>query len=66
MNCPQHIHHRFSQKQIAPVIQEVQERVQMIGLEPSEMQHYAIIADTFSRRVRSDLNVVSPLPRLRQ
>lgn len=28
MNCPQHIHKRFSQKQVAPVIEELQQRIE--------------------------------------
>lgn len=27
VNCPQHIHKRFSQKQVAPVIEQLQERI---------------------------------------
>lgn len=27
VNCPQHIHKRFSQKQVAPVIEELQQRI---------------------------------------
>jgi len=27
VNCPQHIHKRFSQKQVAPVIEELQGRI---------------------------------------
>jgi hypothetical protein len=27
INCPQHIHKRFSQSQIAPVIEQLQERI---------------------------------------
>lgn len=27
MNCPQHIHRRFTQKQVAPVIERLQERI---------------------------------------
>ena len=28
VNCPQHIHKRFSQSQIAPVIEQLQQRIQ--------------------------------------
>lgn len=28
VNCPQHIHKRFSQKQVAPVIEQLQQRIQ--------------------------------------
>jgi hypothetical protein len=27
VNCPQHIHKRFSQKQVAPVIEQLQGRI---------------------------------------
>jgi predicted transposase YbfD/YdcC len=27
VNCPQHIHKRFSQRQVAPVIQQLQSRI---------------------------------------
>ena len=27
MNCPQHIHKRFSQKQVAPVIEQLEGRI---------------------------------------
>ena len=27
VNCPQHIHKRFSQKQVAPVIEQLQARI---------------------------------------
>lgn len=33
VNCPQHIHPRFSQRQIAPVIQKLQNRVQELEAE---------------------------------
>ena len=33
MNCPQHITPRFSQRQVAPVIQKLQERVQELEAE---------------------------------
>jgi predicted pyridoxine 5'-phosphate oxidase superfamily flavin-nucleotide-binding protein len=33
INCPQHIHKRFSQRQIAPVIEKLQERVRELEAE---------------------------------
>src|SRR5262249_10825452 len=33
MNCPQHIQRRFSQRQIAPVIEKLQQRVQELETE---------------------------------
>jgi predicted pyridoxine 5'-phosphate oxidase superfamily flavin-nucleotide-binding protein len=41
INCPQHIHKRFSQRQIAPVIKKLQERVQELELELAEMRRIA-------------------------
>lgn len=31
VNCPQHIHKRFAQRQIAPVIEQLQQRIQELG-----------------------------------
>lgn len=36
MNCQQHIHQRFSQRQIAPVIQQLQQRISELE---SELEH---------------------------
>lgn len=33
VNCPQHIHKRFSQRQVAPVIEELQERIAKLEAE---------------------------------
>jgi uncharacterized protein len=38
INCPQHIHQRFSQRQIAPVIEKLQERVRELEAELSSRQ----------------------------
>ena len=36
VNCPQHIHQRFSQRQIAPVIEQLQTRIAELE---SEVEH---------------------------
>ncbi len=33
VNCPQHIHKRFSQRQLAPVIEQLQQRIQELELQ---------------------------------
>jgi uncharacterized protein len=38
INCPQHIHQRFSQRQIAPVIEKLRERVRELEAELSSRQ----------------------------
>lgn len=38
VNCPQHIHKRFSQKQVAPVIEELQQRIQELELQLAVLQ----------------------------
>jgi predicted pyridoxine 5'-phosphate oxidase superfamily flavin-nucleotide-binding protein len=44
INCSQHIHQRFSQRQIAPVIEKLQQRVQELEAELSKLRH-AIASD---------------------
>ena len=43
INCPQHIHKRFSQRQIAPVIDKLQERVRELEAELATMRKNAAI-----------------------
>ena len=38
VNCPQHIHKRFSQRQIAPVIEKLQDRVRELEAELAKMR----------------------------
>lgn len=38
MNCPQHIHPRFSQRQIAPVIEKLQSRISELEAEVKRLQ----------------------------
>jgi uncharacterized protein len=38
INCPQHIHKRFSQRQIAPVIEKLQDRVRELEAELKRLQ----------------------------
>lgn len=38
VNCPQHIHTRFSQKQVAPVIEELQAKVRELEAKLEEVQ----------------------------
>jgi predicted pyridoxine 5'-phosphate oxidase superfamily flavin-nucleotide-binding protein len=38
INCPQHIHKRFSQRQIAPVIEELQDRVRQLEEELAQVR----------------------------
>ena len=38
INCQQHIHRRFSERQIAPVIEKLQERVQELEAELATMR----------------------------
>jgi len=41
VNCPQHIHPRFSQRQIAPVIEQLQRRVSELEAELAATRHPA-------------------------
>jgi len=41
INCPQHIHKRFSQRQIAPVIEKLEERVQELEAELTKLRNDA-------------------------
>ena len=38
VNCPQHIHKRFSQRQVAPVIEQLQQRIRELELQVAELQ----------------------------
>ncbi|MDX1961858.1 MAG: pyridoxamine 5'-phosphate oxidase family protein [Pirellulales bacterium] len=38
VNCPQHIHKRFSQKQVAPVIEQLQERIAELEAEVQRLR----------------------------
>ncbi len=38
VNCPQHIHKRFSQRQIAPVIEQLQQRIKELELQVAALQ----------------------------
>jgi uncharacterized protein len=38
VNCPQHIHKRFSQRQIAPVIEEMQDRIAELEAEVARLR----------------------------
>src|SRR5437868_5946109 len=38
VNCPQHIHRRFSERQVAPVIEELQARIAELEAEVSRLQ----------------------------
>ena len=38
VNCPQHIHKRFSQRQIAPIIEQLQERVKELEAELAKLR----------------------------
>ena len=42
INCPQHIHQRFSQRQIAPVIERLQKRVSELEAELTRMRENAV------------------------
>ena len=39
VNCPQHIHKRFSQKQVAPVIERLQARIAELEAELRQLRH---------------------------
>ncbi len=41
VNCPQHIHQRFSQRQIAPVIEQLQQRVADLEAELAHLRKSA-------------------------
>jgi len=41
LNCPQHIHKRFPQRQVAPVIEELQARIAELELELSQLQPHS-------------------------
>lgn len=38
VNCPQHIHKRFSQRQVAPVIEQLQQRIKELELQVAALQ----------------------------
>ena len=38
VNCPQHIHRRFSERQIAPVIKELQDRIAELEAEVARLR----------------------------
>jgi hypothetical protein len=38
MNCPQHLHRRFSQRQVAPVIEGLQARIAELESEVGRLQ----------------------------
>lgn len=50
VNCPQHIHKRFSQKQIAPVIEKLQDRIAELEAE----LHQSTCRDVAAIRTRSN------------
>lgn len=39
INCPQHIHKRFSQREVAPVIEQLQERIQELEAQLATVRH---------------------------
>lgn len=39
INCPQHIHKRFSQKQIAPVIEQLQAKITELKFKLKEAEN---------------------------
>ena len=42
MNCPQHIHRRFSERQIAPVIEKLQARIAELEAEVERLRGPAV------------------------